>query len=91
VEVVAGELEGGVSIVSGALEGRYHLVVGERERARARRRVAELQELIDRLDGQLANDSFTSRAKPDVVGDVRHRLEGARREQTALRAQEESP
>ena len=63
VDVVDGELDGGVSVVAGGLEARYHLAVGERERARARRRLEELAGVIDGLEGRLANDAFTSRAQ----------------------------
>src|SRR5450759_4304217 len=47
VDVVDGELDGGVTLVAGGLEARYHLVMGERERARARRRLTELDGIID--------------------------------------------
>ncbi len=90
VEVVAGELDGGVALVAGGLEARYHLVVGERERARARRRLAEVERIVDQLQAQLANQGFTTRAKPEVVTEARRRLEDALREQAVLRAQEES-
>jgi valyl-tRNA synthetase len=90
VDVVDGELEGGVAVVAGALEGRYHLVVDERRRARAQRRAAELQVIIERLEGRLANAAFTTRARPEVVSDARRRLEEAQREQSALRTEEES-
>jgi valyl-tRNA synthetase len=89
VEVVDGELDGGVTLVAGGLEARYHLVMGERERARARRRLTELDGVIDGLEQRLANEAFTSRAKPEVVGEARRRLDEARREQSALRNQEE--
>jgi valyl-tRNA synthetase len=89
VEVVDGELNGGVTLVAGALEARYHLVLGERERARAQRRLTELDGVIDGLEQRLANEAFTSRAKPDVVAEARRRLDEARREQSALRTQEE--
>jgi valyl-tRNA synthetase len=85
VEVVNGALDGGVTLVAGGLEARYHLVVGERERARARRRIGELQATIARLDAQLANQAFTGRARPEVVDEVRRRLDEARREHAALR------
>jgi valyl-tRNA synthetase len=91
VDVVDGEFDGGVTLVAGALEARYHLVVGERERARARRRLAELQDTIGRLDTQLANEGFTRRARPEVVADVRRRLAEARHEQAALQAEEDRP
>jgi valyl-tRNA synthetase len=90
VEVVAGELDGGVALVAGGLEARYHLVVGERERARARRRLAEVERIVDQLQAQLANQGFTTRAKPEVVTEARRRLEDALREQAVLRAEEES-
>jgi len=86
VDVVNGEFDGGVTLVAGALEARYHLVVGERERARAERRLGELTDTIDRLDAQLATEGFTRGARPEVVADVRRRLADARREQAALRA-----
>jgi valyl-tRNA synthetase len=89
VDVVNGALDGGVTLVAGALEARYHLVVGERERARARRRLGELEATISRLDAQLANQGFTGRARPEVVDDVRRRLDEARREHAALRGQGE--
>jgi valyl-tRNA synthetase len=85
VDVVNGALDGGVTLVAGGLEARYHLVVGERERARARRRLGEVQATIARLDSQLANQAFTARARPEVVGEVRRRLEEAHREYAALR------
>ncbi len=91
VDVEDGRLDGGVSLVAGDLEARYHLELGERERARARRRVAELDTVIDGLEQRLANPAFTSRARADVVDEARRRLDEARREQTALRAQEEGP
>jgi valyl-tRNA synthetase len=77
-------MEGGVSVVAGALEGRYHLVVGERERARARRRLVEVEAAVKRLEAQLGNDAFTGRARPEVVEEARRRLDAARREQAAL-------
>jgi valyl-tRNA synthetase len=89
VEVEDGELEGGVSVVAGELEARYHLVVGDRARARAERRLAELHGIVDGLEAKLANQAFTSRARPEVVAQTRRRLDEARREQSALRAQEE--
>ena len=64
-------------------------MVGERERARALRRLAELESLIDRLETQLASEAFTTRARPEVVDETRRRLDEARREQSALRAQGE--
>ena len=88
VEVVDGELDGGVALVAGGLEARYHLVVGERERTRARRRLAEVQGVIDHLEAQLGNDAFTTRARPDVVAQARRRLDDAVRERDALRKQE---
>jgi valyl-tRNA synthetase len=88
VDVVDGELDGGVALVAGGLEARYHVVVGERERARSRRRLDELEVTIDRLNAQLANEAFTTRARPEVVSEVRRRLEEARLEQAAIRAQE---
>ena len=87
VAVEAGELDGGEIVVAGSLEARYHLVVGERERARARRRLAELEANIDRLEGQLASQAFVDRARPAVVTEARRRLEEANRERTALREQ----
>jgi valyl-tRNA synthetase len=90
VDVVDGELDGGVTLVAGGLEARYHLVMGERERARARRRLTELDGIIDGLERRLANEAFTSRAKPEVVAEARRRLDEARREQSALRTQEET-
>ncbi|HSP65880.1 MAG TPA: valine--tRNA ligase [Candidatus Deferrimicrobium sp.] len=89
VEVVDDGLDGGVTLVAGRLEARYHLVMGERERARSRRRLAELDGVIDGLERRLANEAFTSRAKPEVVTEARRRLEEARRERAALRNQEE--
>ena len=91
VDVVDGELDGGVSVVAGALEARYHLAVGERERARARRRLDELAGVIDGLEARLANDAFTTRARPEVVAEARRRLAEAQRERDALRGQEEIP
>jgi valyl-tRNA synthetase len=91
VEVVDGKLDGGIALVAGGLEARYHLVVGERERARARSRLGELQTTIDNLGAQLANEAFTTRARPDVVAAVRSRLEEANREHAALSAQEDRP
>ena len=64
-------------------------MLGERERARARRRLGELDGVIDGLEQRLANDAFTSRARPEVVAEARRRLDEARREQSALRSQEE--
>jgi valyl-tRNA synthetase len=90
VDIVDGQLDGGVTVVAGGLEARYHLVVGERERARARRRLGELEGLIAGLQQRLQNEAFTSRAKPEVVDEARRRLEEAHRERSALRAQEES-
>jgi valyl-tRNA synthetase len=84
------ELEGGVSLVAGQLEARYHLVVGERERARSQRRLVEVGNTIDRLERQLANAGFTSGAPPEVVEETQRRLEEARREQAALQAQLET-
>jgi valyl-tRNA synthetase len=84
VDVLDGRLEGGVPIVAGGLEARYHLVVGERERARARRRLAEVEATIGRLEAQVGNDAFTTRAKPEVVAQARRRLEDALREKAAL-------
>jgi valyl-tRNA synthetase len=84
VDVVDGRLEGGVPVVAGGLEARYHLVVGERERARARRRLAEVEAMIGRLEAQVGNDAFTTRARPEVVAQARRRLDDARRERTAL-------
>jgi valyl-tRNA synthetase len=89
VEVVDGELDGGVALVAGGLEARYHLVLGERQRERARRRLTEVEGIVDQLRAQLANEAFTSRAKPEVVAQARRRLEDALREQGVLRAQEE--
>jgi len=91
VEVVDGQLDGGVTVVAGGLEARYHLVVGERERARAQLRLGELQATIEHLDAQLAKDAFLTRARPEVVANARRRLEEARYEQAALRAQEDRP
>ncbi|MGH7722880.1 MAG: valine--tRNA ligase [Candidatus Dormibacteria bacterium] len=91
VDVVNGELGSGIALVAGALEARYHMVVGERERTRTRRRLAELQAIIDRLDAQLRNQAFLQHARPEVVADSRRRLEEARREQAALGAEEERP
>lgn len=90
VDVVDGELDGGVTIVAGALEARYHLVAGERERARAQRRLADLQAGIERLETQLANDAFVTKARPEVVAAARQRLDEARRQQSALSAQGET-
>jgi valyl-tRNA synthetase len=84
-----GDLNGGVSVVAGALEARYHLVVGERERARTRRRLTELEGTIARLEKQLATPAFTGKAKPEVVTEARRRLDEAVREQGVLRAQGE--
>ncbi len=39
--------------------------------------------------GRLGNQAFTARAKPEVVAEARRRLDEARREQSALRTQEE--
>ncbi len=89
VDVVDGELDGGVALVAGGLEARYHLEVGERERARARRRLEEVDGVVEHLEAQLANQAFTTRAKPEVVAQARRRLEDARREQDALRKQQE--
>jgi valyl-tRNA synthetase len=89
VDVVDGELDGGVTLVAGGLEARYHLVVGERERIRARRRLIELEGVIEGLEQRLANPAFTSRARSEVVAEARRRLDEARREQSALRSQEE--
>ncbi len=83
------ELDGGVALVSGGLEARYHLEMGERERARARRRLSDVQANIGRLEAQLGNEAFTTRARPEVVAEARRRLEDARREEATLRAQEE--
>jgi valyl-tRNA synthetase len=91
VEVVDGQLDGGVTVVAGGLEARYHLVAGERERARAQLRLGELQATIEHLDAQLAKDAFLTRARPEVVANARRRLEEARYEQAALRAQEDRP
>jgi len=91
VEVVDGQLDGGVTVVAGGLEARYHLVVGERERARAQLRLGELQATIEHLDAQLAKDAFLTRARPEVVANARRRLEEARYEQAALRAQKDRP
>ncbi|HEX4756241.1 MAG TPA: valine--tRNA ligase [Candidatus Dormibacteraeota bacterium] len=85
-----GDLNGGVSVVAGGLEARYHLAFGERELARSRRRLAELESAIDRLERQLATPAFTGKAKPEVVTEARRRLVEARREQSVLRAQGES-
>jgi valyl-tRNA synthetase len=85
-----GDLNGGVSVVAGGLEARYHLAFGERELARSRRRLAELESAIDRLEKQLATPAFTGKAKPEVVTEARRRLVEARREQSVLRAQGES-
>ncbi len=87
VDLVDGELDGGVAVVAGGLEARYHLVVGEREQARARRRLSEVDAVVDHLQAQLANQAFTTRARPDVVAEARRRLEDALREQAALRKQ----
>jgi valyl-tRNA synthetase len=89
VDVGNGEFDGGAAVVAGGLEARYHLVVGERERARALRRLGELQRTIERLEDQLATPAFTTRARPDVVAEARRRLDEARRQQDALRAQQE--
>jgi valyl-tRNA synthetase len=89
VEVDESELNGGVSVVAGGLEGRYHLGVGERELARAKRRAEELRRTIEKQEAQLANKAFTSRAKPEVVAEVRRRLEAARHELAALTAKGE--
>jgi len=89
VDVVDGELDGGVALVAGGLEARYHLEVGERERARARRRLEEVNSVVGHLEAQLANQAFATRARPEVVAQARRRLEDARREQDALRRQEE--
>ena len=85
-----GDQSGGVSVVAGGLQARYHLVVGERERARTRRRISELEATIERLEKQLATPAFTGRAKPDVVTEARRRLTDARREQSVLRAEAEN-
>ena len=84
------EMEGGVSLVAGSLEARYHLVVGERERARSQRRLVDLNAAIERLEKQLANAAFVSRAKPEVVEKSRRQLDEARRERTALSRQLET-
>ena len=84
------ELEGGVSLVAGKLEARYHLVMGERERAHSQRRLLEVAKTVDRLERQLGNEGFTTGARPEVVEDARRRLEEARRERVALQAQLES-
>jgi valyl-tRNA synthetase len=89
VEVTDDELDGGVALVSGGLEARYHLELGERERARAGRRLADVRANIGRLEAQLGNEAFTTRARPEVVAEARRRLEDARREEAALRAHEE--
>lgn len=89
VEVVDGELDGGVALVAGGLEARYHLEVGERERARARRRLAEVERLIGQFEAQLANQAFITRAKPEVVAEARRRLQEGLREQAVLRSQQE--
>ena len=41
--------------------------------------------VIDGLEHRLANEAFTSRARPEVVEEARRRLDEARREQSALR------
>ncbi len=87
VDVVDGELDGGVSLVAGGLEARYHLALGERERARTQRRLAELEAIIERLDGQLASEAFVTRARPEVVADARSRRAEALRERSALQAE----
>jgi valyl-tRNA synthetase len=85
-----GDQTGGVSVVAGGLQARYHLVVGERERARTLRRINELEATIERLEKQLATPAFTGRARPEVVTEARRRLTDARREQSVLRAEAES-
>jgi valyl-tRNA synthetase len=87
VDVEDGEFEGGEALVAGALEARYHRVLGERDRARTQRRLADLATEIARLETQLGNQSFIAKARPDVVAGARARLDEARREQAALRAQ----
>ena len=86
----AADLDGGLSVVAGGLEARYHLEIGERERARSRKRAAELDARIERLEAQLANQAFTTRARPDVVAEAARQLDEARRELRALHDREET-
>ncbi|MBJ7609490.1 MAG: valine--tRNA ligase [Candidatus Dormibacteraeota bacterium] len=80
-------LDGGVTVVAGGLEARYHLMIGDRERERAQRRLTELEQVIATIQARLANPGFTGKAKPEVVAETRRRLDEALREQRALRAQ----
>jgi valyl-tRNA synthetase len=91
VDVLDGDLDGGVTVVAGHLEARYHMDGGERENARARRRLLELETTMAHLGTQLANQAFVARARPDVVADARRRLEEATRERDALAAGEAHP
>ena len=91
VDILDGDLDGGVTVVAGDLEARYLMDGGEREQARARRRLLELEAAIAHLGTQLANEAFVARARPDVVAAARRRLDEARRERDALSAGEAHP
>ena len=91
VDILDGDLDGGVTVVAGDLEARYLIDGGEREQARARRRLLELEAAIAHLGTQLANEAFVARARADVVADARRRLDEATRERDALSAGEAHP
>ena len=77
--------DGGVTLVSGTLQARYHVVVTDRERARMRRRLVELEEIVRRAEAGLAAPGFRERAPADIVRKAEDRLDAARDERAALR------
>lgn len=58
---------------------------GGANRAHERKRLAELETLIERYTAQLAQDGFVNQAPPHVVAGVRRRLADAEAEAAALR------
>ncbi len=77
--------DGGVTLVSGSLKAQYHVVITDAERARARRRLIELDELISRQEAMLDRPGFRDKAPSAIVEKAEERLATAREERAALR------
>jgi valyl-tRNA synthetase len=66
------------------------LVDLEQEMARLKKAIAEAEQEIRRAEGMLANESFTSKAPPDVVQRQRDRLAEQEERRSRLEARLEA-
>ena len=77
-ESVRGGVEGGLSVIVGAIEAVVRLAArdeaqGERDRARLERELADAEGLLASVRARLANQAFTDKAPPAVVEGARTR------------------